>query len=159
MTFYIAAASADHIHQISDIWHRGWHDAHDGIVPDALRRLRTEESFLTRAKNRVQHTLVAISDEGVIGFAMTQQDELNQMYVSEQARGTGVARALIDAAEAHLREAGYACAWLACAMGNERAMRFYKKCGWINQGRRPVEVDTQDGPFTLDVWRYEKRVG
>jgi len=159
MTFHITAACADHSHQISDIWHQGWHDAHDGIVPDALQRLRTEESFLIRAKDRVQDALVAISGEDVIGFAMNQQDELNQMYVSERARGTGVAPALIQAAEAHLLEAGHTRAWLACAMGNERAMRFYEKCGWTNHGRRPVVLDTQDGPFTLDVWRYKKRLG
>lgn len=158
MTVHITVARADHIHQIANIWHQGWHDAHDGIVPDALHRLRTEESFLTRAKDRVQDALVAISNQGVIGFAMNQQDELNQMYVSERARGTGVARALIEAAEAELLAAGHEYAWLACAMGNERAMRFYEKCGWTNQGRRPVTLDTQDGPFTLDVWRYEKRL-
>ncbi len=158
MAFQITAATPTHIPKIADIWHRGWHDAHDKIVPEALKRLRTDESFLARTKARLPQAEVAIRDGKVIGFFMTIGDELNQMYVSQDARGTGAAGALIEAAESRLRAEGHDLAWLACAIGNARAMRFYEKSGWVNQGRQMVTLDTIAGPFELDIWRYEKRL-
>ena len=38
---------------IAIIWHRGWHDGHDGHVSDQLARARTEASFRERASERV----------------------------------------------------------------------------------------------------------
>jgi ribosomal protein S18 acetylase RimI-like enzyme len=89
---------------------------------------------------------------------MLKGDELYQLYVSAQARGSGVAAALMADAEARLAEAGVATAWLACAIGNERAARFYEKCGWRRAGTMINELDTPDGMFPLEVWRYEKSV-
>ena len=51
--------------------------------------------------------------------------------------------------------AGHSTAWLACAVGNTRAMSFYEKCGWRNTGVSPVELDASTGHFSLDVLRYE----
>jgi hypothetical protein len=33
---------------IAELWHAGWHDAHAGLVPEALTRVRTRESFAAR---------------------------------------------------------------------------------------------------------------
>jgi ribosomal protein S18 acetylase RimI-like enzyme len=46
---------------------------------------------------------------------------LYQLFVSPHARGSGVAAALIADAEARLAERGVQTAWLACAIGNDRA--------------------------------------
>lgn len=46
--------------------------------------------------------------------------------------------------------------WLACAIGNDRAARFYEKNGWRRAGTIINEADTERGPFPLEVWRYEK---
>ena len=59
-------------------------------------------------------------------------------------------------AETRLRESGVEIAWLACAIGNERAARFYEKSGWRRAGVVVSEVETSDGLFPLEVWRYEK---
>jgi hypothetical protein len=48
--------------------------------------------------------------------------------------------------------------WLACAIGNERAARFYEKSGWRRIGTMVSRLDTANGPFDLGVWRYEKRL-
>jgi hypothetical protein len=47
-------------------------------------------------------------------------------------------------------------AWLACAIGNMRAARFYEKMGWALAGVFESVLQLPDGPFALDVWRYEK---
>jgi RimJ/RimL family protein N-acetyltransferase len=76
--------------------------------------------------------------------------------VSATARGTGAAAALIGDAEARIRESGAETAWLACAIGNERAARFYEKCGWRRVGNMISQLRTPDGEIPCEVWRYEK---
>ncbi|WP_300030755.1 GNAT family N-acetyltransferase [uncultured Roseobacter sp.] len=156
MDYRIVPATNGFVKQISAIWETGWQEAHANIVPPQLAKLRNRQSFTERALENVGGTAVAIDGTTVLGFCMVKQDELYQMYVSPDARGTGVAQALINEAENRVRANGYATAWLACAVGNERAGRFYEKSGWINTGRTIVELDTSSGPFHLEVWRFEK---
>lgn len=61
-------------------------------------------------------------------------------------------------AEAHLGESGVHTAWLACAVGNARAARFYEKCGWLRTGTVTDQLEITNGTFALEVWRYEKRL-
>jgi ribosomal protein S18 acetylase RimI-like enzyme len=93
-----------------------------------------------------------------VGFCMLKGDELYQLYVSAAARGTGAAAALIADGEARLASAGVEIAWLACAIGNDRAARFYEKSGWHLARTITSKLETPEGAFLLDVWRYEKRV-
>jgi ribosomal protein S18 acetylase RimI-like enzyme len=87
---------------------------------------------------------------------MLKGDELYQLYVSSQARGCGVAVALILDAEYRFRERGVHTAWLACAIGNDRAARFYEKRGWLQTGTVTEQLEIPGGTFALEVWRYEK---
>jgi ribosomal protein S18 acetylase RimI-like enzyme len=82
--------------------------------------------------------------------------ELYQLFVSAQSRGSGVAAALLADGEARLAASGVQTAWLACAIGNERAARFYEKHGWHRVGNMINRSDTPSGEYLLDVWRYEK---
>jgi len=93
-----------------------------------------------------------------VGFCMLKGDELHQLYVSSPARGSGVAAALVADAEARLGESGVGTAWLACAIGNERAARFYEKCGWRRAATVVEYLEIPNGTFPLEVWRYEKTV-
>jgi ribosomal protein S18 acetylase RimI-like enzyme len=74
------------------------------------------------------------------------------------ARGSGLAASLIAEAEALLAARGVGSAWLACAVGNDRAARFYEKSGWSNARTMANRLETADGVFEMPVWRYEKRV-
>ena len=87
---------------------------------------------------------------------MVKDAEVYQLFVSAGARGSGVAAALINDAEARLAAAGIDTAWLACAIGNDRAARFYEKCGWQRVGTMVNHAETSEGTFALEVWRYEK---
>jgi len=94
-----------------------------------------------------------------LGLCMIKDDELYQLYVARQARGTGAAAALVADAEARLAARGFATAWLACAIGNDRAARFYEKCGWVMAREAVNRLETPAGVFELAIWRYEKAVG
>ena len=93
------------------------------------------------------------------GFHMLKDDELYQFYLAREARGSGIATTLIADAEARLAARGVATAWLACGIGNNRAARFYEKCGWVRARTQVNRLETPDGVFEVEVWRYEKGVG
>jgi GNAT superfamily N-acetyltransferase len=120
-------AEETEIGHLARLWHDGWQDAHAAIVPAELARLRTLESFAERLRDGLASVRVVDVAGEPAGFSMTKGDELYQLFVSAEARGTGVAAALIEDAEVRLADAGVGVAWLACAIGNERAARFYEK--------------------------------
>jgi ribosomal protein S18 acetylase RimI-like enzyme len=154
---HIRAARPEDVDAIAQLWYDGWQDAHADVVPMALTRLRTRDSFPPRVVKRLASTSVATDDAGtIIGFYMVDDTELYQFYVAAAARGTGVAQTLMDAAEETLRADGVAEAHLGCAIGNDRAARFYEKTGWVKAGVMADMVETSAGPFKLEVWRYEK---
>ncbi|SIT11889.1 GNAT family N-acetyltransferase [Paracoccus saliphilus] len=154
----IRSAQIGEIDLLAQLWHDGWQDAHASILPSELARHRTLESFRQRLEEDLTTVRVAGAPGRPTGFSMVRQDELYQLYVSKNARGTGVAKTLLADAENHLAVAGVARAWLACAIGNERAARFYEKQGWCRVGPMISALKTPDGIFELEVWRYEKTV-
>jgi ribosomal protein S18 acetylase RimI-like enzyme len=89
---------------------------------------------------------------------MLKDDELYQLYVSAEARGSGVASVLMADAEARLGAAGYDVGWLACAIGNDRAARFYEKSGWRRVATEVYLAEAPGHTIPLEVWRYEKRL-
>jgi GNAT superfamily N-acetyltransferase len=154
----IRAAPPDEVDHLASLWFDGWQDAHFEILPAALRRFRTLESFRDRLRAALSDVRVAGPSGQPVGFTIVKGDELYQLYVSAAARGTGVAATLIADAEAQIARSGADTAWLACAIGNARAARFYEKHGWQRIGTMVSELETPEGVFPLDVWRYEKHV-
>jgi ribosomal protein S18 acetylase RimI-like enzyme len=151
-------AEAVEIDRLARIWHDGWQDAHARILPVELARVRTLESFRDRLHAALADVTVAEVGEEPAGFCIVKGDELYQLFVSSAARGSGIAAALVADAEARLRENGVATGWLVCAIGNDRAARFYEKCGWHRVGTVTSLLDTPAGVFHLDVWRCEKHL-
>jgi GNAT superfamily N-acetyltransferase len=155
----VRSADKSEIDQLAKIWYDGWQDAHAAILPAELARMRTPESFRERIAAALHRVRVVGPIGSPLGFHMLKHDELDQLFVSAQARGTGAAAALIEDAEACLAESGVQTAWLACAIGNDRAARFYEKRGWHRAGVMVHTPETPEGTFTLEVWRYEKPLG
>lgn len=152
---FTAAAEIDHL---ARLWHDAWHEAHAPLVPLELTRLRTVASFRERLQAMLADIRVAGPAGAPAGFCVLKGEELYQLFVSRAARGSGAAAALIADAEARLAERGVDTAWLACAVGNDRAARFYEKSGWRLAGTVVNAAETASGPFPLHVWRYEKRL-
>ena len=152
----VREAHESEIDHLARLWYDSWQYGHADIVPVELKRDRT----LERLRERMRASLPGVRVVGTIGeplgFCTVRGDELYQLFVSAEGRGTGVAAALIAEAEARLRESGVETAWLACAIGNERAARFYEKSGWRRVGTMVSDLQTAEGPFPLEVWRYEK---
>src|SRR5262245_21801801 len=154
----VRSALESEINPLAQIWYDGWRDAHLEILPAELARDRTLASFLVRLEAVLADVRVLGPPGKPAGFSILKNDELYQLYVTRQSRGTGVATSLIVDAEAQLGLRGVGKAWLACAIGNERAARFYEKSGWHRVGTMTSVLETAAGPFSLVVWRYEKNL-
>lgn len=151
----VRKALAEDVEVLAQIWMEDWNDAHDELLPPELSRLRTLLGFRQRLIDGLGMTIVVLEKGRPVGFAMIKQDELDQLYVARNTRGTGAARRLVSAALDQIRQAGHCRAWLACAIGNHRAARFYEKAGWTLAGIVTIRLDTPGGPVPLDVWRYQ----
>ncbi len=152
----VRAAESAEIDHLAKLWYDGWHDSHARIVPPELTVLRTVENFRDRLRAALPSVRVIGPPGAPLGFCIVKADELYQLFVAEHARGSGVAAALMADAEARLTRSGVETAWLACAIGNERAARFYEKSGWRRVGTMINDCETAAGTFPLQVWRYEK---
>jgi GNAT superfamily N-acetyltransferase len=115
------------IDELASTWFEGWNEAHAQIVPPELARFRTLSDLRARLDGSLTNTSVAVSDGRPVGFAMVKKDEMDQLYVARDARGSGVADALLSHALDRVRRPGHRRAWLACAIANHRAARFYRK--------------------------------
>ena len=151
-------ARPDDMATVADIWHRAWHVAHPGHVPEGLTQARTLAAFGERTPSRVADTTVAEVDGELVGFTMVAGDEVEQVFVDPDRHGTGVAGPLLAAAERRVADAGHGVAWLAVVVGNARARRFYEKHGWTDAGDLPYEVSAGGTTYVSPCRRYEKRL-
>jgi ribosomal protein S18 acetylase RimI-like enzyme len=158
MSVAVRPALESEIDQLGTVWYDAWQDAHAAIVPAELTKLRTLESFRQRIRDALPSVRVVGPPNAPLGFCMIKDDELYQLFVAAGARGSGTAAALLTDGESRLAASGVSTAFLACAIGNDRAARFYEKHGWTRVGTMANRLDTPSGEFVLDVWRYEKAV-
>ena len=157
----LRAATADDVEAIADLFHRGWHDAHPGNVPDGLTARRTPEAFHDRVSERVaetDETTVAEVDGRVAGFIMIAGDEAEQVYVDRAFRGSGLAGVLLSEAERQIAATAHDNAWLAVVRGNERARAFYAKQGWVDEGDFDYPVTALGETFISPCRRFSKRL-
>ena len=154
----VRPANADEMDHLARLWHDGWHETHAPLSPLELTRLRTLASFRDRLQTALPNVYVAGPVGAPLGFCALKGEELYQLFVSPEAHGSGVAAALIADAEARLARGGVETAWLACAVGNYRAARFYEKSGWHLAGTFVIASETSNGPFPVEQWRYEKQL-
>jgi len=92
------------------------------------------------AMARRGRTLVASEDGKLVGFAIVEMTghekaHLAAISVSEGARGRGVARALLEAAEGVARQAGAPSLGLVTADSNLAALELFLRCGFERVGR------------------------
>jgi len=156
---------------IATVHVRGWQTAYRAILSDALldglsveQRTERWRRILNDDAEHAGCTKVAELDGQIIGFvhnAPSRDDgadpssvgELIAIYVRPDAFGTGVGRALMDAALDWFAAAGYPEATLWVLDGNARAIRFYERAGWTPDGTRKQDT-IGDEPVTELRYRH-----
>jgi GNAT superfamily N-acetyltransferase len=147
-----------------------WRAAYRGLMPDEVLaglsvpdRERLWLSALTTPRPRTG-TVLATAGPTVLGFASTgpplvPEDspdpvlgDLYAIYLEPEVWGRGLGTRLHAAALDRLRESGFTRAGLWVLDGNERALRFYRREGWIDTGRTRVDR----GPDDIEL--HERRL-
>lgn len=119
------------------------------VLFDAYRMFYKQSSDIKAAENFIgerlhqNESVIFIAedeDKNAVGFtqlypifssvSMRRTLLLNDLYVSEKARGFGAATLLLDAAKQHAKDAG--CKWLLLQTSNDNfpAQALYEKNGW-----------------------------
>jgi GNAT superfamily N-acetyltransferase len=104
--------------------------AHIGPV----ERLSTGPETWAPALASADTALVAEDGGEVVGFAFTRGCELRVFYTHPRVWGRGFGRALLEAAEAAIREAGCDEAFVYTEERNHRPLRVYAAAGWAPDG-------------------------
>ena len=141
---------------VATLWHDAWHETQAPFVPAELAAQRDQPDFLRR--------LVAMGDLARVigpigaptGFCAILDDELDQLFISPQARGTGAGAILVKDAEDRLRASGINQAQLDCLKENTDAIRFYEKMGWTSQGLQPIALGTSTNAVIVDCIVFAK---
>lgn len=160
----VRRAEAGDAEAIAAVHVRSWKAAFPGLIPkdylDALRpedRLPMWHEVLAATVWPRFGTFVAVGgDRGdVVGFANIgpsrdddagpaprgypgEVGEVYTIYLDPPVWGTGAGSALLDAAVAEMRAAGYRRATLWTLGTNDRARRFYERRGWRPDGTSKV---------------------
>lgn len=127
---------------------QAWRESFLGLLPDAVIEARsTEEVLAQRTERWARSTLDGThfwlatdrSDDHAVGIANAcparepdapEALELAMLYVLDEAKGTGLAEALLQAA------IGDAPCYLWTLKGNDRAISFYRRLGFALDGAR-----------------------
>jgi ribosomal protein S18 acetylase RimI-like enzyme len=127
----------------------------DALAPlfDAYRQFYGQPSdvarahaFLTERFLRAESVVFVAEDAGrAVGFTQLYPSfsstrtariyVLNDLYVDREARRTGAARALLEAAEAFARADGAAGLTLSTGVENRPAQTLYEAMGWVRETR------------------------
>lgn len=123
---------------------KSWQEAYPGLIKKEYLDRLTIEKCEQIAFNWQDGLLVAKDEERVIGFVGYGDrgdespgiGEIFCLYILSEYYGTGVGRQLMEAGLEQLKEYPEICLWV--LKENKRAIRFYRKCGFIPDGREII---------------------
>ena len=125
------------------VHYKSWQETYPGLIDQKyLDSMSVEKSVAVAYRWRDDDMFVAKDGEAVVGFVcfgkcrdddLTDAGEIYAIYVLAKYYGKGVGRALMDAALEQLVQPRVAV-WV--LQGNERAIRFYRKCGFVLDGMK-----------------------
>jgi len=146
-----------------------WQAGYRGLLPDDVLdglSIATREQWWheTLSTAGARSTLLATDAHTLLGFAAIGPGrdgdpvvgELYAMYLRSTAWGRGVGQTLHSAAMTRLRAFGFERASLWMLAGNERALRFYRREGWLADGRS--KLVTGPGGVELDHRGMSRRL-
>lgn len=114
--------------------------------PTILRRWlgnKTPENFASWMTQSDNSILVAVECGSILAVgSVTDAGKITLNYVSPDARFRGVSRSMLGALEARAMERGNARFML---ISTETARRFYKACGYVEEGPPVGEFGTSSG--------------
>ena len=139
--------SDDEIQGKAYVHWKSWHEAYTGIIDQRYLDSFTLDQCRNTAYRWPDNIIIAKDGDSVVGFAgygRYRNDELENtgevfaMYVLSEYCGKGVGYRLMKAALSQLAEYPRIAVWV--LKNNERAIRFYERCGFRFDGREETLV-------------------
>ena len=143
----------DEIKGKAAVHYQAWKEAYVGLVNQDFLDRRTMEMSLQSAQWAFDNgiaTSIAKDGERVVGFVdfghyrldgLHDAGEVYAIYVLKEYYGKGIGYALMKRAFDALSEYPQTAVWV--LTGNERAIRFYKRCGFEFDGeKKEIELGT-----------------
>ena len=162
-TLTIRPASPDDISSIVELAQTIWRAHYPGIISEAqveymLSTMYAPERIGAEVRDPAMAYFIAEVDGAGVGFAAigstaeTQTAKLHKLYVLPEFQGTGIGRALMQAALDHAGAQGKEDVILAVNKRNQKAIEAYYKWGF--RQRDTVTVDIGGG-FVMDDYIFE----
>lgn len=126
----------------------------------ALLEAQLGDPAFAFALMRTGDTIAGFAKLGPIDFALPDGQpadgatELHQLYLAENAKGTGIADTLMRWAIDEARARDNAILYLSVFTENPRAQAFYRRFGFVDIGRNPFRVGNhidEDRIWRLDL--------
>lgn len=131
---------------------KSWQETYAGLVDSAYLEAMTLDKCVRIAHQWPERILVAKDDDMVVGFAaygayrdqtMQETGEVYALYVLRAYQGRGIGRALMEASLDKLAAYPRVALWV--LKRNERAIRFYRACGFAPDGlEQPITLGTEN---------------
>lgn len=134
------------------VHYKSWLETYTGLIDQTyLDSMTVEKSVAIAYRWRDDDMFVAKDGDDVVGFVcygkcrdedLQGAGEIYAIYVLKEYYGTGVGKALMDAALGEL-DCQRIAVWV--LRGNARAIRFYRKCGFVFDGvSKPLKLGTEN---------------
>jgi len=167
----IVSLSADGVRAAADELAQLLLDAHASNMALGLRGPLTaehaRETWLDTAarldpERRV--LLVALEDGAVVGTVQVvraeaengqHRAEIVRLAVRRDRRGSGIGKALLEAAAERARQLGLRVLWLSTHAGTA-SDRFYEAAGWSRLGELPLYSERPDGTFVGSAFYFRE---
>lgn len=160
MSVALRRATAADAPAVRDLFHRSYaatfgHSYQPGVMERWLEEECTLERFAGELGGEGFATFLAEAGDGALRGYCTlgpydiQPDTtlrwwvLRQLYLDEAAKGTGLARTLLEAGINEARRRDYQELYLTVWIDNQRARRFYERHGFVEVGRYAFVVGDQ----------------
>lgn len=124
---------------------KSWQETYPGLVDQSFLDALTLEELESIAYRWIDDTLIAKDGERVVGFVnygkyrgddLPNSGEVFAIYVLADHYGQGIGYRLMQSAIAELKDYPQIAVWV--LDGNERAIRFYERCGFHFDGRKQI---------------------
>ena len=158
-TSLIRPLSPEDVKATAKLWHDGWHEAHDHLIPPYPPHERSLECFERRLLGTQDQARIAFDHDQPVALCITEQNEVAQLFVTKLQRGTHLGKSLLIDAEKRIKQNSFTRAWLTVVVGNAPARIFYERCGWAVVSTLDVDLSgIRKDSASLEMWRLEKDI-
>ena len=158
----VREATANDVVAIADFFHEAWRQAGPeapgfaGATEEVIDEIAAPEAIRARIGGPQRRMFLAWQEDRVVGFAATRRltgdsIELAGVVVLQSLLGGGVGTVLFEAAAESARTNEFRRMTVSTETDNDRALRFYERCGFSVVGTSTTDAAGTD----IEVWNLE----